>query len=733
MDTQQMTITEALQKAVAMHKSGNLQDAERLYRAILQAQPNHPDANHNLGVLGVQVGNVVSVLPHFKAALEANPKQGQFWFSYVDALVKAGEIALAQAVIAKAKALHLDDSFLIQLDKILETTNIISPHLKNNVDDAKKLQEIDEIISLFNQENYIDAENKSHAFMEKYPDEFFGYRAYGSILVQNKKYMQAIDVLRKGLDLTDQDPEIFNSYALALCNTGKPAEAIQYYEKALAINPNYAEAYNNMGIAYQDLDQLDVALTNYEMAATIKPDFAEAYTNIGNYFQAQNKYAEAIPYYQQSLSLYPHAAEPHNNIGTALQELGKHTEAIEHFNQAIAINPEYITCYNNLGTAYHDLGNFVKARGNYTKAINLKPDFSEAYYNLIDLKQYIPDNAVIETLTAIRDTEDYSGKEKMFACFALGKFYNKSKKYSESFTNFHLGHKFRFDINKNRGQGYVHETFVNTLKSYKTIFTPEFFHERSDWGSSDETPIFIVGFPRSGTSLVEQILASHSSVFGAGELQYIAEISDLLTNYASEEALFKSITHLQNPDIIEHANVYLKKIRETSGNSRHVVDKMPHNFQNLWLIQLLFPKSTIIHCTRSPEDTCLSCYFNRFTIGHTYTDDLKDLGKHYKYYLNMMAFWKKILPIEIHDINYENLTNNPDEETRHLLNLCDLEFESSCLKFYETKRIVSTASATQVREKMYTSSVGRWKRYEKFLSPLLEELKDIQHTTSMTP
>ena len=174
--------------------------------------------------------------------------------------------------------------------------------------------------------------------------------------------------------------------------------------------------------------------------------------------------------------------------------------------------------------------------------------------------------------------------------------------------------------------------------------------------------------------------------------------------------------------LLNFSSLYLEKIKTISNNSKFVTDKMPHNFEYLWFISLLFQNVTILHCTRSPEDTCLSCYCNKFTEHHEYIDSLQDLAKHYKYYLEIMNFWKSVLPIPIHDISYEALVHDPEAEIRNILSLCNLDFEGQCLEFYKTKRPVITASATQVREKMYTSSIGKWKRYEPFIGSLLDEL-----------
>ncbi len=570
--------------------------------------------------------------------------------------------------------------------------------------------------------DYAKAEEMSRDFIQQFPKDAFGYKVLGTILAQCQRSEESVCVLEEGLDHSADDSQMYYFLAEALKSLGRRDEALLKYETALEINPDYAEAYYNMGAVLQDAGRFEEALSCYRKTAEIKPDFAPVYNNIGAALHEMGRRDEALLNYKKALEIQPDYAEVYYNIGGIFKDKDAFDEALLHYTKALELKPDCVEAYNNIGIIFKDLGQFDEALSSYAKALEIKPDYAEALYNASILDLFHIDDSVLAELNTIIVSKKYLSNEKMHAHFALGNIYNKSKNDQAAFENYMLGHGFRYEINKSKGHPYRHNELLERLALFRQVFTQKFFVDRMDWALSVDTPIFIVGFPRSGTSLVEHILSSHSAVYGAGELkdieQFVSSFVDLKTIRTHDEFL----QLIDNKKILEFSARYLEKINTISNNSRFVTDKMPHNFEHLWFIRLLFKNVTILHCTRSPEDTCLSCYFSKFTEEHEYIDRLKDLAKHYKYYLETMKLWKSVFPAQIHDISYEKLVQDPETEIRNLLSVCHLDFEEQCLEFYKTKRSVNTASATQVREKMYTSSVGKWKRYEEFLGPLLDEL-----------
>jgi hypothetical protein len=253
-------------------------------------------------------------------------------------------------------------------------------------------------------------------------------------------------------------------------------------------------------------------------------------------------------------------------------------------------------------------------------------------------------------------------------------------------------------------------------------FTPAFFAERRGvFGSPSDVPVFIVGMQRSGTTLTEQIAASHPQVYGAGELEHIRRIAGMIKIGRPES----TVRQLTSADSLALAGDYLRKVREIGGDALRIVDKMPHNFQYLGLIAILFPKARIIHCTRDPMDNCVSCFTQSFTGHHGYNTDLRQLGLYYREYRRLMDHWRRVLPIPMLEIDYEEMVADQETQSRRLIDFLGLDWDPACLNFHETDRSVQTASRWQVRQPIYKTSVKRWKDYEKHLGPLKKALGEL--------
>ena len=338
-----LTINQVLKQAVDAHKAGQSQEAHRLYAAILKAQPKHPDANHNTGLLAVGVGKIELALPFFKTALEANPSIAQFWYSHIVALIKLERLADAKVLLDQAK--------------------------------NKGIRGVD-----FDQlEQRLNGAIKALAIKPDYADAYYNM---GIELQKQSKLEEAIEAYNKALSIKPDYADAYYNMGMALQEQGKLEEAIEAQNKALAIKPDYAEAYNNMGNAFKNQDKPNEAIEAYSKALVVKPDDANAHNNIGTVLQQQNKLKEAIEAYSKALAIKPDYAGAYNNMGMALQDQGELEEAIGAYNKAIAIKPDYAGAYNNMGNAFKDQGNLEEAIGAYNKAIAIKPDYADAYYNM---------------------------------------------------------------------------------------------------------------------------------------------------------------------------------------------------------------------------------------------------------------------------------------------------------------------------------------------------------------
>ena len=402
----ELTIEQALQQGVTAHKEGKLQDAERLYRAILQSQPLHPGANHNLGVLAVSVNKADAALPLFKTALKANPKIEQFWLSYIDALIKEKKFESSKLVIEQAKKQGVDADRLNSLEAQLSPKTQIE-----KVNRASPSQELLTSLSEHYQNGRFDeAEKLSVSLTQKFPTHPFGWKVLGALYGQSGRNNEAVNASQKSVQIAPLDADAHYNLGITLKNLGRLDEAEASYIRVIALKPDFAEAHSDLGGTLKELGRLDEAETSCRQAIALKPDLAEAYSNLGVILQELGRLDEAEASCMQALALKPDYAEVHNNLGNTLKKLGRLDEAEASYTQAIALKPDYAEAHSNLGNTLKELGRLDEAEASYTQAIALKPDFTEALMNrwqlLFDKKEFD---------AALRDV-DLCNTEKSRAC-----------------------------------------------------------------------------------------------------------------------------------------------------------------------------------------------------------------------------------------------------------------------------------------------------------------------------
>jgi len=373
-----LTIEQALQQGVAAHKDGELQDAERLYRAVLQSQPLHPDANHNLGVLAVSMNKADAALPLFKTALKANPKIEQFWLSYIDALIKGKQFENARQVLHQAKTQGVAGDKLNNLEAQLaskiqtENVNIANP----------SQQQLSSLLELYQNGRFSDAEKLAVHITQDFTKHQFAWKVLGAVLKKTGRLIDSLAAMQKSVQLAPQDAEAHSNLGNTLKELGRVDEALASYTQAIALKPDYAQVHFNLGITLKELSRVDEALASYTQAIALKPDYAEAHYNLGITLKELGRLDEALASYTQAIALKPELAEAYSNLGNLLHELGRLDEALANYAQAIALKPDYAEAHYNLGITLQGLGRFDEVEASYTQAIVLKPDYAEAHYNL---------------------------------------------------------------------------------------------------------------------------------------------------------------------------------------------------------------------------------------------------------------------------------------------------------------------------------------------------------------
>ncbi len=563
----------------------------------------------------------------------------------------------------------------------------------------------------------------------------------------------AVASYRRTLVIKPDSAEAHSNLGVALQELGRLEDAAASYRLALEIKPDFADAHYNLGVVLQSLGQLDDAVASCRRALEINPEFAQAHYNLGNALQKLGQLEDAVVSYRRELEINPEYADVHNNLGNALSNLNRLEEAVACYRRVLEIKPNFAEVHSNLGAAQQDLGQLESAVESYRRALEIKPDFAGAHSNLggvlmelgkadeaeeslnkaielapddakslstallyIPYKQDDPRFSQLEAVYSRRNSLPLT--ERISLNFAMGKAMESIGQYDRSFSAYEEGNRLHYQEHPFDEAGA--EQF---FESSCNIFTADLFEKcafltgKLPPAHDERVPIFIVGMLRSGSTLIEQILASHPSIYGAGELATYEEIAK------NSEKLFRNSTNEKAPMLVlrELGQEYLDQVWKLAPDARYITDKLLGNYQYLGLIHLMLPNAKIIHSIRDPMDTCFSSYAVQFTFKNEYSYDLETMGRHYIRYKKLMKHWRDVLPPgRILDVRYEDVVADPESEARRMLDYLGLPWDLACLNFHENKRAIRTASVTQVRQPIYSNSVARWRHFEKHLSPLLK-------------
>ena len=695
----ELTVDKALQQGIAAHKEGKLQDAERLYRAILQAQPNHPDANHNLGVLAVAVGKPAEAVPLFKLALGANRKVEQFWLSYLDALIKLERFYEAKRVLVECEKSGLFSDRL----------GAIKLWLTGGFSGVEPSQDqLNYLLERYQAGKLEEAEALASSLTQQFPKHPFAWKLLGAVLKRAGRANESLLPMQKSVELSPKNAEAHSNLGVTLKALGRLDEAEASCRKAIALKPDYSEAHSNLGITLQALGRLDEAEASCRQAKLLNPDLPLAHYNLGNVLLELGSLDEAEASYRQAIALSPDFADGYSNLGVVLKELGRLEKAEASHRKAIALKPQFAEAYNNLGTTLQGLGRLDEAEVSYRRAIALKPDFAEAHRNVATTMDFSSEDELLSQMRAVYRDPSISDTNRCQICFALAKASDDIEDCAAAFQFYAEGNALRkkhLGYDKARDQ----KLFVELKATYPSIaahtFEPEIV-------AAEPTPCFILGLPRSGTTLVEQVISSHPMVTGAGELPFALEYGRFLAaGQTSVDA--KALTTFREQ--------YLDALQQRSQGRAVVIDKKPQNFLLLGLIATALPEAKIIHVKRDPAAVCWANYTQYFindALGYCYS--LDDILHFHELYIDLMKFWHQALPKRIYDLTYELLTESQDEETRNLISHLGLDWDDACLSPEENRRAVETASNVQIRQKVYQGSSEKWKRYRPYLDGALD-------------
>lgn len=466
--------------------------------------------------------------------------------------------------------------------------------------------------------------------------------------------------------------------------------------------------------------QFVAAIKLYERILSLKPDLPDIYFLFGHALAAIGKPEAAITAFQCAIELKPNNPKSLSNWGLALAELGHFEEAEAKCRQAIALSPGFSQAYNDLGILLKEAGRLTEARHSFEQAIRLAPKTISYYDNLAAIRPFVAGDPYVAALEALaEDAAALPGEDQIHLHFALAKIYENIGRPEAAFRELLQGNRL-----KRRQILYNEAATLGLMDRQRELITREFIQQRCECGQVSSLPIFIVGMTRSGTTLIEQILASHPQIFGAGELPLLDQIAGSMRDLLPGAPAFQDMMCQMSPAHFGAVGArYLDKIAQRAPTATRITDKMTVNFLFVGLIHLALPNATIIHAVRDPADTCVSSFATHFTRGQEHTYDLAELGRYYRSYQSLMAHWHKVLPPgRILDVRYEELVADLEGVARRIVSHCGLAWDDRCLSFHQTRRPVRTASAAQVRKPIYTNSVGRWRKFDAFLGPLRAEL-----------
>jgi tetratricopeptide (TPR) repeat protein len=686
----QRAIAEAMAAAMRAWQAGRLGEAEAILRRLLQQAPQQAEAAHLLGVVLHQAGRTADGIEAIKRALKINPNAAPFHINIAKLYRAVGDTRHAIEHGRRAVSLKADraDAFVDLGLALLDAGDAHEALLQ--IDTALKLQ----------------------------PALAEGANARGSALRGLGRLEEAEAAYRRALQLKPHFPEALNNLGTVHRQLGRAMEAEAAFREALKLRPNYVLAANNLILALKDLGRLDDALSIGQAALRMAPQNADAHAYIGAVYLDAGDVDRAMASLTQALTINPNKAETHNTRGRALVELARMDDAVHAFRRAIELKRDFGDPHNNLGNALRDLGRFDEALLEYETALKLDPQSAGIYGNLVEVKKFTsPDDAHLRTIEHLamgnaplpRDTQARLQ-------FALGKAYDDLKRYDDAFDAFAKGAALH-----RQSISYDEAAQLGFFKRIEHVFTRELIAAKTGAGSSSALPIFVVGMPRSGTTLLEQIIAGHSRVKGAGETR---ELDAAVMNVCNNNVSYPEIVRRLAPqELTQIGDDYWRRLSVRAPDAAHVVDKLPTNFHFLGLIHLALPNAKVLHLKRNALDTCVSCFSKMFAAPLNHTYDLGELGRYWRAYDALMAHWRRVLPEgSFLDVDYERLTRDLEGETRRIFAFCGLDFEPQALAFDRKEGAVRTASSYQVRQPITSASVERWRHYERHLGPLMRAL-----------
>jgi len=724
-------ISQLLENALQAHMGGDMKLAHQLYTRILKADPKNAAALHYAGVLAFQSGKTKDARKMISKALRLEPDNAEANSNLGLVLFELGQYS--DAITRFAKALDVFPQSVNALVNLGMTLEALHRYDEAEARYAEALSlEPNSSETLFNLANTIAKQKRHEEAIATYlkalelEPGLVGARVnLGRTYTATGQFPEAIDVFGAALKNNPGDTEALKLLAdvhycqgAQLENQGETEGALSCFETAVSVHAEFAEAYVRIGSLRKALGQPDEALAAYIEALHKDPDFSGGHFNLANLLADIGRHEDAVTHYGRAVHLDPSMVEAHQNLGNVLRKLNRHDEARASYQRGLDIDPRHAGSLYGMGRHCKEMGDFDGAIDRYREVLAREPAHVEALYELaVNFPEQF-DEPLRTQAIALFDNPATADQQKAVLAFALSSLSKFRKDFDTAFQYLleanRLRRPSRYRVADERP---TFDAFVRTLDDQTVAAS-------SPGGASTITPIFIVGMPRSGTTLVEQVLSCHPDVSAAGEVTYLDNSLHQLFRETGRR-FPDDFAAFDDGDIAFVRGQYLSMIPETLRATSYVTDKLPHNFRHLAVIRKAFPNAPIVHVRRDPMDTCLSIFEANFGDVHAYAHDLADLGEYYLMYADFMARCRAVIGIGLYELAYEDLVETAEPEIRQLLDFCGLAFHADCLSPHEARRTVKTASNVQVRQPITNASVERWRVYEAHLQPLLDILETV--------
>lgn len=687
-----MSVRLAMDEAMKLYGAGKMGPAFKLVSQIVAARPRLAEGQNLLGVILAGQGKKAEAVKAMSRAAKLAPANAQYLSNLGELERQRGKTQ--EAGIALREALHISPNH---------------PQALNNLGILHyDRREFEEALACY---------KKALVHARSYPE---AYNNMGNALRALGRPDEALDAYQRAVLLREQYPEAYNNMASVLRDQGQMPEAEHAYRKAISQRRDYIDAYVNLSVLLDGSGRSDEALRTLGDALKLSPRHLGTLVQVARIQHRKANYEQAEQAARMALQIDPNSAEAYAVLGQVLHETDRLRGAVDAFEAALRLKPNLIEVNSIYGVCLKSLGRLDDARKQFEKTLELAPTAFGVYANLADLQKFTPDSPHFKDMERIMaSAEDADSDRYMALHFALGKAYDDIGQYDKAFRHFKVG-----TAQKRRKLNYEEAQTLGFFDAIRETFNEALMKDPPFAGDRSEVPVFIVGMPRSGSTLVEQVLSNHPDVFGAGEIkEFSRQLNMLRGRFPGLPKYPQMVQKLSAAQLRVLGDGYLSKLIALSPGSARVTDKLLTNYYFVGLLHLLFPKARFIHTRRNPVDTCLSAYTKLFKDDMPHSYDLGELGRYYRKYDELMAHWDKVLPPGVmKTVVYEDVVNDMPAMARELIEFLGVPWNDACLTFHESTRPVKTASVVQVRQPVYSSSVGRWKRYGDEMKPLIEAL-----------